>query len=407
MINNGIKIKDNYFNNRLVIQPMEGADGMLNGAIGELTYRRYCRFAASGAGLIWFEAVSICYEGRANPRQLFLTNENKNTYKNLISEMKSISRKKFGYEPKIIVQLTHSGRQSIPDDTPKPIVAYRNSFLEQGKEDYDYMVASDDYLDLLPNMYEQSAKLAIEVGFDGVDIKCCHGYLLSELMSAYNRTGKYGGDFSKRAKLFIDCVDAVKKVLPADYILASRINASDCYEYPNGYGINKDGEIDLSECKKLLYILKDKELDIVNITLGNPYLIPHINRPCINSPENMTIGLERFKRVMIELKKATDIKLVASALTPKNSNCIEYCNELLEEKTCDFVGFGRMAFAYPDFYVDYLKNGQLDKDKCCIMCAKCTQLMRNGTVSGCPVRDSKVYLPYYRKYVLNQEVIIC
>ena len=39
----------------------------------ELTLRRYDRFARSGAGLIWAEAVAITPEGRANPRQLWLT----------------------------------------------------------------------------------------------------------------------------------------------------------------------------------------------------------------------------------------------------------------------------------------------------------------------------------------------
>ena len=45
--------------NRLVIQPMEGCDGTLDGSPGELTRRRYRRFAESGAGLIWMEAVAV------------------------------------------------------------------------------------------------------------------------------------------------------------------------------------------------------------------------------------------------------------------------------------------------------------------------------------------------------------
>ena len=56
--------------NRLVIQPMEGCDGTLDGAPGELTYRRYRRFGAGGAKLVWGEAAAVVPEGRANPRQL-------------------------------------------------------------------------------------------------------------------------------------------------------------------------------------------------------------------------------------------------------------------------------------------------------------------------------------------------
>ena len=56
------------FPNRLVIQPMEGADGNLDGSPDVLAIRRYDRFAKSGAGLLWFEAVAVRHDGRANPR---------------------------------------------------------------------------------------------------------------------------------------------------------------------------------------------------------------------------------------------------------------------------------------------------------------------------------------------------
>src|SRR5262245_50190490 len=56
--------------NRLLVQPMEGCDGTLDGRPDELTYRRYRRFGAGGAKVIWGEATAVCDEGRANSRQL-------------------------------------------------------------------------------------------------------------------------------------------------------------------------------------------------------------------------------------------------------------------------------------------------------------------------------------------------
>ena len=58
--------------NRLAIQPMEGCDGNPDGTPGELTLRRYRRFGAGGAKLIWGEACAVVPEGRANPRQLLI-----------------------------------------------------------------------------------------------------------------------------------------------------------------------------------------------------------------------------------------------------------------------------------------------------------------------------------------------
>ena len=74
--------------NRIAIQPMEGSDGTAEGRPGELTKKRYERFAKSGAGLIWLEAVSIAQEGRATPGQLYITEETLDSFKALVEEIR-------------------------------------------------------------------------------------------------------------------------------------------------------------------------------------------------------------------------------------------------------------------------------------------------------------------------------
>src|SRR6266404_6978811 len=66
--------------NSLAIHPMEGCDGTLDGRPGELTWRRYERFARGGAKLIWFEATAVRPEARANTRQLWITKDNVGDY---------------------------------------------------------------------------------------------------------------------------------------------------------------------------------------------------------------------------------------------------------------------------------------------------------------------------------------
>ena len=61
--------------NRMAIHPMEGCDGTPDGKPDRQTLLRYDRFARSGAGLIWLEAVAVCPEGRANPRQLWINEQ--------------------------------------------------------------------------------------------------------------------------------------------------------------------------------------------------------------------------------------------------------------------------------------------------------------------------------------------
>lgn len=403
VLNTSIKIHDKTVPNRIVFQPMEGCDGTFEGGIDALTRRRYIRFARSGAGIIWFEATAVSSEGRANPRQLYINDRTADGLRSLVAEIKKVGMETNGFEPLIIVQLTHSGRFSKPNGTPEPIVAYRNELWEKGREDQPYVIATDDYCKTVSEKYYVAAKLAEEVGFDGIDVKCCHGYLFNEFLSAKEREGIYGGSLENRTRLYFECIDAVKKAAGNDVFVTTRLNACDCFPYPYGYGVDENHNIDLTETKLIIKALYEMGIRLINLTLGNPYLIPHINRPCINAPEDGEVGIKRIYDVTKELKdEFKEILFVASGLTFPGENAMKYAEKIINDEVADFAGFGRLTFAYPEFYKDYLQNGKLEKSKVCLKCSKCSQLMRAGTVAGCPVRDAEFYMPYYKKYVLGK-----
>ena len=77
--------------NRIAFEPMEGTDGTADGAPGELTRRRYLRFAEAGPGLIWFEAVATLPEVRASAHQLWLTRDNVDAFRRLLDEIRETS----------------------------------------------------------------------------------------------------------------------------------------------------------------------------------------------------------------------------------------------------------------------------------------------------------------------------
>ena len=76
---------------------------------------------------------------------------------------------------------------------------------------------------------------------------------------------------------------------------------------------------------------------------------------------------------------------------------------MVKEGRADLAGLGRAAFADPDSASAILRGEPLDRKQCCIACGKCSELMRAGTVAGCVIRDSEVYLPYYKKHVMHKE----
>ena len=80
---------------------MEGCDGTLDGAPDELTFRRWARFGAGGAKLLWGEAVAIDPDARANTRQLLISDTNLASLEQLIA----LARKEHGPASDFLVGL--------------------------------------------------------------------------------------------------------------------------------------------------------------------------------------------------------------------------------------------------------------------------------------------------------------
>lgn len=391
--------------NRLACQAMEGCDGTADGSPDILTKRRYERFAKGGAGIIWFEATAVMEEGRANPRQLYITNNNLDNLKKQVNDIKETAFKTNGYEPLVIMQATHSGRYSKPNGTPEPLIAYNNPIFEKYNPISKDRIVSDEYLDTVSEALINGALLAEKAGFDGVDIKCCHRYLNSELLSAFERNGRYGGSLENRTRLLRESVKGAIENCSKDFIVSSRLNVYDGFPHPYGFGVKNDGSLDFdtTEPDWLIKELYSYGVRLLNITMGNPYFNPHVNRPYSQgayiSPEHPLEGVARVLNGTAKLKELNpDMLIISSALSFLGVAAPNVVSGYIKENKFDFAGFGRTIFAYPDFAKDILQNGGMDKNKICICCSKCTEIMRKpGGTPGCVIRDREVYTPIYKE----------
>ncbi|MEG1943639.1 MAG: flavin oxidoreductase/NADH oxidase, partial [Angelakisella sp.] len=227
--------------NRIAVQPMEGCDGTADGKPGELTLRRYDRFASGGAGLLWFEAVAVMEEGRANPRQLMITENSLDSLKRVTARIKEIGMRENGYEPLIIMQATHSGWYSKPQGTPSPIIASNNPLIEKDTPLPPSCIITDDHIREIVECFGSAAKMAERAGFDGIDIKSCHGYLGCELLSAYQRSGAYGGSFENRTRFLREGIANATASTTSNFLVTSRLNIYDGLPYPHGFGVTPQG----------------------------------------------------------------------------------------------------------------------------------------------------------------------
>src|SRR5262245_50849297 len=254
-----VTINGKKIGNRFAIQPMEGWDGTTTGGITDEVVRRWQRFGASGAKMIYGgEAMAIRPDGRANPNQLIINEANKAGLARLREVLLAEHQERYGRTDDLVIgfQLTHSGRFCKPNDKARmePRVAYRHPILDlKFKVTSDTQVWTDGEIEQLIGDYVRAAKIASDVGADFVDIKHCHGYLLHEFLSARTRAGKYGGSFQNRTRILREIVDGIR----ADgnrIDLGVRLSAFDLVPFKPDAALSRPGKLgpgipeDFSHC---------------------------------------------------------------------------------------------------------------------------------------------------------------
>ncbi|MFX1597033.1 MAG: flavin oxidoreductase/NADH oxidase [Promethearchaeota archaeon] len=399
--------------NRLAIQPMEGFDANSDGSPGKLTYRRYERYAKGGAGLIWFEATAINHECRSNRHQLVLSEKNYEKFERFVSFIRDISNrtlKELGFVHKsvLILQLNHSGRYCVRDDRKYPIRAYYNPILDdtKGISKGEGSVISDGDLKDLEDIWVQKAILAKDVGFDGVDIKSCHGYLIHELFSSrLRKDSKYGGiSLENRARLFLNIIKKLNKKLKNErnFKITTRMSVYDGIPFPNGFGVKEDknenfpASIDLTEPLQIINKLYKQGVRLINISAGNPHYKPQITRPFdkpikggILPAEHPLYGVNRLLNLATLIKNhlPEDMVVVGSGYSYLRQFAGYIAAGMAHEKRVDICAFGRMALANPDFPKQIFQEGKINENQVCIACSKCSELMKNNQNVGCVTRD--------------------
>ena len=421
-----LDIGDIKVGNRIAAQPMEGWDGTGEGRPTELTFRRWARFGASGAKLIWGgEAVAVRHDGRANPNQLLINKDSRDDLSRLRETLVTAHKQAVGSDSDLIIglQLTHSGRYSRPNahGRPEPKIVYHHPILDSRLGiTSEYPLLTDRELKEIIEDFHNAAVVAAHAGFDFVDIKHCHGYLGHELLSAHTREGEFGGSFENRTRFLREITNAVRAANPAlslavrfsafDMIPFRKLSLETCgapepfdglLPYRWAFGVNVDDPIepDLREPIQFLRLLRDLGVKLINVSAGSPYYNPHIQRPAsyppsdgYSSPEDPLEGVARQMRVTRELKQRfPELIVVGSAYSYLQDFLPYVAQAAIREGWTDFVGLGRMILAYPSLLLDVIQGRTLQRKLVCRTFSDCTTAPRAGLPSGCYPLD-----PYYK-----------
>src|SRR3569832_1660844 len=239
--------------NRLVVAPMCQYSAN-DGAASDWHMMHLGMLANSGAALVVVEATHVERHGRITHGCLGLySDDNEAALTRAVSAARRRGTAKFG------VQIAHSGRKGSAqrpwhggaalkagDEDPWPTVAA--SAIPFGDNWQTPREATEADLNRIRDAFVNSAKRALRIGFDSIELHMAHGYLLHGFMSPLSnkRTDQYGGSFENRMRFPLSVARAVRAAVPKDMPLGARVTGSDWREG----GLTGDDAVNVAKALK-------------------------------------------------------------------------------------------------------------------------------------------------------------
>jgi 2,4-dienoyl-CoA reductase-like NADH-dependent reductase (Old Yellow Enzyme family) len=301
-----------------------------------------------GPGMAMVEATSITPQGRITPEDSGLWEDGQKEPLRKIVEFAHSQGQKIG------IQLGHAGRKGStvapwlssgdiavkeangwPDDVWAPsAIAYNDKHAKP-------KAYTLEGIQQLKDAFAASVKRAVDVGFDVIEIHAAHGYLFHEFLSPVTnqRTDQYGGSFENRTRLLIETVDLVRKIIPKDMPLFTRISGSDYLEKVEE--VKESWTVESSA--DLAAVLAEHGVDLLDVSGGG--LDPRAINP--HGPASQAYLAKHIKQ------KVGDKLLVTSVGGIKDG---KLANELVTDGGLDAVFAGRWFQKNPGLVWQYAEE---------------------------------------------------
>ncbi len=360
--------------NRFAILPTESNCAAPGGLPGEEVIEVYRKAAGGGAALIYCEATAVSAGARARVNQLILTKDNWEAFKPLVQAVKDENP-----EAVFILQLDHAGTLADPSFA-EPVAVYE-------RDGNPVHVLTDAEIENIIKNFIDSSLAAEKAGFDGVEIKICHGFLGTDFIQPLNRrVGRYGRSLKNRTSFIEEFSSGVKKEASESFILGLRIPA---YEsIPGGFGTSGPDEVieDLTETLEMCRIAENAGVSIISVSAGSAVG----NADLIHPTEKYPDGVYRHFGWAAAVKKAVGIPVVGAGYSYLSNgktgigSWSYWAEKNVRDGNVDFVGLGRQSIADP-LLPSKLMDGRENSINYCTACLGCGGLLLSQQKVECVV----------------------
>lgn len=308
--------------NRIYMPAMGTSFGDEHGRPTGLQVDYYRRRAEGGVGLIITEIHAVEARGRSNARQLKLWDADH------VAGIRPLVAAIHAGGARVIAQLGHAGRQTIRAAAGTTPVAPSAGVVCE-KFPHSPRALETGEIDGIVRAYARTARLAVEAGYDGVEIHGAHGFLISQFLSRFanHRTDAYGGTLSRRVRFAEEVVRAVRAAIGPSRLLVIRLSA---YEgVPNG--------LTLEESCRIAATLGDAGVDAIDVSAGMA-----ANRHLYCAPAAVPRGH------LVDCAKAIKASTRAAVLVPGRIVEAGEAEAVLAAGSADFIGMARAILVDPD-----------------------------------------------------------
>ncbi|KAI0505763.1 NADH:flavin oxidoreductase/NADH oxidase [Xylaria bambusicola] len=209
-------------------------------------------------------------------------------------------------------------------------------------------------IDRVVQQFTYAACLAVDAGFQGIQIHAAHGYLLSQFLSAKanRRTDEYGGSPANRARLVVRVLQAVREAVPASFCVGIKLNS-----------VDHQSSDELQNCIEQLRLIVTAGVDFVEIS-GGTWEDPKMMSNADQMPREKSDRSKAREAFFLEFAKAIRYEFPSVPLLVTGGfRTRSGMREAIDSGDCDLIGIARPAVLSPQLPNDIVFNKNIPDEE--------------------------------------------
>jgi 2,4-dienoyl-CoA reductase-like NADH-dependent reductase (Old Yellow Enzyme family)/thioredoxin reductase len=351
--------------NRIVFAATSSELADAEGFVTDEMIEYYVERARGGAGLLVVEATYVDGAGKRLHHNAMIDDDR------YVAGLRRLTGAIHAAGARAALQLNDGGRESIPEVSGAPPRApspLPSRFTAVGDAVIPRELTVAEIHDLI-RLFTAASMRAQAAGFDAVELHGAHGYLIGQFLSpeSNRRRDDYGGDTRRRARFFVELVQAIKRELRPGYPVICRMNGSDLVP----------GGLEIDEAVEIGAMLEAAGADSISVSGGI-----HASRPYAIIP-----GMSVARGCYAAYSEAFKRRLTIPIMTVGRINTPDLAEDILASRRADLICLSRALLADP-YFPAKARAGQVDRIVPCIACNECIATVHRHSGIACTMNPA-------------------